>query len=68
MSDPKHPAGHQLQAFHDGELEPAIATELETHCLHCPTCRAELDDLARVGGILASTRVPELPRTVWPRV
>ena len=64
----KHPAGHVLQDFHDGELETSAATGVEAHCKQCEVCRAELADLGRTEQLLASVPAPELPRTVWHRV
>ena len=68
MSDTKHPAGHVLQAYHDGELAPATTTDVVTHCERCAACRSELADLERVGQLLAGAPTPELRRTVWHRV
>jgi anti-sigma factor RsiW len=68
MTDSEHPAGHLLQAYHDGELDAASAADVATHCERCADCRHELADLELVGAMLASARAPELPRTVWHRV
>ena len=68
MTAIKHPAGHVLQAFHDGELETSAATGVEAHCKQCEVCRAELADLELAEQLLASVPTPELPRTVWHRV
>lgn len=68
MTDSTHPAGHVLQAFHDGELESTTVAEVAAHCEKCEACRAELDDLERVQQMLAASPAPELPRTVWHRV
>jgi len=68
MTDSKHPAGHVLQAFHDGELGSSEATSVAAHCEHCEHCQAELADLERMGRMLASDPAPELPRSAWPRV
>jgi anti-sigma factor RsiW len=68
MSNTKHPAGHVLQAYHDGELDPPAATEVAAHCERCATCRTELTELRRLDQLLASAPTPELPRTVWHRV
>lgn len=68
MSDAKHPAGHELQAFHDSELDATRSAQIAAHCRQCASCRAELADLERVGDILAAAAVPEMPRTIWHRV
>ncbi len=68
MTDSTHPAGHILQAFHDGELESSLVADVESHCEECAACRAELADLERVEQFLAASPAPELPRTVWHRV
>lgn len=68
MRNHEHPAGHILQAFQDGELDPGLATEVATHCEQCGDCRKELADLERTVQLLKASPAPELPRTVWHRV
>ena len=68
MSHRQHPAGHVLQAFHDGELDAATAAEVASHSEHCAQCRNELAELEQVGRLLVDAPAPELPRTVWHRV
>lgn len=68
MTDSKHPAGHMLLAFHDGELDQVLAAEVEEHCGQCEICRAELAELELTEKMLARSPAPELPRTVWHRV
>lgn len=68
MTESTHPAGHILQAFHDGELDAVPAAGVEAHCEKCAACRAELADLKIMGQMLAASPAPELPRTVWHRV
>lgn len=68
MNEKNHPAGHVLQAYHDGELPADEAAAVTAHCADCPTCRAELAELATLAGLLAASPAPELPRTVWHRV
>jgi anti-sigma factor RsiW len=68
MTESTHPAGHILQAFHDGELDSTIRASVETHCQECESCRMELADLERMGQLLAASSAPELPRTIWHRV
>jgi len=68
MKETKHPAGHELQAYHDGELGADARARLADHCERCARCRAELDELERMDDVLGGLDAPELPRSVWPRV
>lgn len=68
MNDRQHPDGPVLQAFRDGELDPAATAEVAAHCEHCEACRNELMELEQVGQWLAGAQEPELSRTVWHRV
>ena len=68
MKETKHPAGHELQAYHDGELGTDARARLADHCERCARCRAELDELERMDGLLNGLDAPELPRSVWPHV
>lgn len=65
MNPTNHPAGHVLQAFHDGELEGNERAAVEAHCAECAPCRNELAELAEVASLLSAAPVPDLPRTVW---
>ena len=50
---------HQLFDAHlDGELSPALATELGAHLLHCPKCRQALALMEVSTHIIASDREP----------
>lgn len=42
-----------LMPFHDGELEPAVATEVEAALEGCPEARAELEELALIRAFAA---------------
>ena len=64
----EHPAGHVLQAYHDGELGAAEAETVAAHCAACAACRAELAELKRMGELLAATPAPAAARSVWPRL
>lgn len=68
MNDMKHPAGHVLQTYHDGELDSSTAMNVSAHCEGCAACRAELAALQRMGQLLADVPAPELPHSVWHRV
>ncbi len=68
MTESTHPAGHILQAFHDGELDSSLVVGVESHCEKCKACQAELAELEAMELLLAASPAPELPRTVWHRV
>jgi len=68
MTDRKHPAGEQLQAYHDGELEHTVASEVASHCESCESCRAVLAELDQLNSVMASAPTPELPHSIWPLV
>lgn len=68
MTTSQHPAGHVLQAFHDGELRGNELAAVEAHCKQCAECRNELTALAETTALLAAAPTPELSRTVWHRV
>lgn len=68
MNESKHPAGHVLQAYNDGELDPSAAGEVADHCKHCEICRTELAELEGMGRLLAGIPAPELPKSVWHSV
>src|SRR6516164_2301999 len=56
------PTDSALRSYHDHELEPVEAAELQTHLASCPACRARADALSsaalRVGAHLASLDGP----------
>lgn len=68
MNDTKHPAGHVLQAYHDGELDASGSAGVAAHCERCAACRNDLAELAQMADLLAASPAPELPRSVWHRV
>lgn len=68
MTKMEHPAGHVLQAYHDGELAPDRAAAVEAHCDRCAECRSVLDELAAAERLLAAVPAPEMQRSVWSRV
>ena len=63
-----HPAGHELQAWRDGELTGAEAERVADHCARCPVCAATLRDLDRVSQLLGSAADPTLHRSFWPQL
>jgi anti-sigma factor RsiW len=44
----------QLQAYHDGEIEPAVAHEIEAHLADCAACAAELRVLRAMSQVIQS--------------
>jgi len=68
MSENRHPEGHILQAYHDGELEASAAARVAEHCRSCESCRAELESLGELGRLLTATVAPEMSGSVWPRL
>jgi len=48
-------------AYHDGELPPASAVELEAHIQRCPECAAELVRLCSLSRVLGSASWPQMP-------
>lgn len=51
-------ARQYFDAYLDGELSPALATELGAHRLRCPDCRRRLALLEVSGHIIAADREP----------
>jgi len=47
-----------LSARQDGELNPALEREVESHLRDCPACRSEWDGLQRVLGRLRLAQPP----------
>jgi len=52
-----------LSAYAGGDLEPDRSRNVESHLAECPQCRAELDDLRALMGLLRS--VPEVEPPPW---
>jgi len=50
-----------LMAFHDGELEPALAAEVEAALAGCPECAAELEELNLVHAFAADAFAATMP-------
>jgi anti-sigma factor RsiW len=49
-----------LSAYHDGELSPELRTTIEAHVATCPSCSAELTDLASTSRLFATAQRPHL--------
>jgi hypothetical protein len=47
-----------LEAFHDGELPPRRAQQVEQHLETCTSCRYELDQLRSLSVLLAESPLP----------
>jgi hypothetical protein len=58
-----------LNDYHDGELAPPLADELEDHVRQCVTCRRELEGLRQLlKGASALPRSIEPARDLWPAI
>ena len=58
----------QLSAYHDGELAPAEAAELERHLARCDACAAELRKLRAMSQFLSSAvDVQQVPAEAMDR-
>ncbi len=53
----------RLELFHDGELAPAERDEVRRHLEACELCRAALEELGKVDGLVA--HVPAGPQPHW---
>lgn len=53
----------KLELFHDGELAPADRDDVRRHLEACELCRAALEGLEKVDGLV--TRVPAGPQPHW---
>jgi hypothetical protein len=49
---PHEPSDRLLSAYHDGEIAPSTALEVEEHLERCETCRGEYQRLAKVANTL----------------
>jgi anti-sigma factor RsiW len=55
------PYSTQISAYHDGELDPVRARQLEQHLESaCPPCLAELSQWRRLSGLFAGAPSPKL--------
>lgn len=50
-----------LDRYVEGTLKPRQMIDITAHLRECASCRELLDELKNVDGLLATTRVPELP-------
>ncbi|MHC4066208.1 MAG: anti-sigma factor family protein [Planctomycetota bacterium] len=58
----------EVSAYYDGELEAAQCDVVASHLADCPKCRAYLEDLTRIGGLLRADRGHEIPDGMWARI
>lgn len=58
----------QVTGFVDGELEPALASEVAAHLEACPTCRGQAEAERALRVRLLAVPDPELPRGLEARV
>lgn len=63
-----HPAGPDLMAYLDDELDQERVKEIEVHCAECSECREILDSFKGVQLRLDSEGPLPLPQPVWPAV
>jgi len=63
-----HPDDRSMQAFVDGELLPADADRVRTHCDGCAACAARRDELLALGDALRADAGERPLRPVWPHV
>src|SRR6266849_6696650 len=57
-----------LGRLHDGELEPAERSPVESHLRNCAACRAELVRIRELSELTAALNEPEPPGDLWNRV
>lgn len=50
-----------LNAYHDGELKNGRLQQVEKHLSECETCRAELESLRGLAGLLQEAPEPDFP-------
>lgn len=72
--DPHDPCGHlhHLSDFVDGELEPDLCAQLESHLAGCENCRIVVDTLQRTVSLYRtldqeSDLSPEMEERLWRR-
>jgi predicted anti-sigma-YlaC factor YlaD len=68
------PCGHlgQLSDFIDGDLEPALCAQLESHLQECENCRVVVDTLQRTVSLYRDLDVktdlaPDVEERLWRR-
>ena len=66
MSECKY--ARQLGAYHDGELPPAQAAEVEEHARRCSACAADLARIRALSQMLKSAQGAQLPPAVLERL
>ena len=59
---------HLIHAYHDGELSPERAREVESHANGCAACAAELASLRAMSAKWRSMAVPAMPAGLPARV
>lgn len=56
-----------LGAYHDGELEPGLAEQVQSHLATCNDCREILDGIKSLSDLLDSTRTPASDPVIFTR-
>ncbi len=57
---------HQIQAYLDGELTPALADALRAHVRDCAACRRELEAARALWGLVDQAPTPAPHGSIWP--
>lgn len=58
----------RVSAYHDGELAPAAAAEVERHLTTCAACATELEGYRAMSRSLAATELPKLSNSARRRL
>jgi anti-sigma factor RsiW len=58
----------QVSDYIDGELEPSLCLELESHLAGCPNCRIMVDTVRKTITLYRADAPSELPRDVEERL
>jgi len=58
----------RINAYHDGELAPTEARQVQQHLLQCPACRQELERLRALSHWLTAAPTPEVAPAAMDRL
>jgi anti-sigma factor RsiW len=62
------PFNIQLEAFHDGELDPVHRAAMVEHLKTCGECSRQLAKLQALSGLFSAAPRPELSQIAWHRL
>ena len=62
------PTQPQIEAYHDGELSPEVAAQVQMHLIECASCRAELRHLQAMTQFVQSFAPVELSNAAMGRL